>query len=63
MNLEEAYFTISQVAEKLHRTEHSTRRLVKREIGFVRDGKQMLIPESNLKKYLGDHFIEKRKGL
>lgn len=62
MSLSETYFSIRQVAKLLQRTPDSTRKLVKREIGFIRDGKQMLIPESKLKKYIDGHFIDKRKG-
>lgn len=63
MSLSETYFTIRQVAKLLQRTPESTRKLVKREIGFVRDGKQMLIPETKLKSYLDSHLINNRKGL
>lgn len=63
MALSEICLTIGQISSFLHRSKDSTRKLVKKEIGFIRDGKQMLIRETDFKEYLNSNYIRKRQNV
>lgn len=55
----ERLLTINEFSELLHRSKESTRRLAKK-IGFIRDGKQMLIKKSDVKEYLDSRYVKGR---
>lgn len=58
----EKLLTVEQFAEILHRSIYSTRRLIKRRIGFIWDGKRLLVPESKMNNYLIKENTAKAKN-